>query len=169
MSTQATAAQALADLTAATTSIQGSISELTTADQALDAAIATLLAAQQAGAGVSPAAVEALVAQLSTASSALKPVVTDLNTQTTNLTPQSPVTVTIAPLSAGPIAQGSTQQFTATTNDPKGVAWSVSPATGGTVDSTGLYAPPTTPGGSATVLATSVTTPSVFAGAPVTY
>jgi hypothetical protein len=169
METQVTNTQALADLTAAVTSLQGSTSELTTADAALDAAITSLLAAQAAGGGVSPAAVEALVAQLNTASAALKPVVTDLNSQSVALTPAAPVTVLVAPATAGPVAQGSTQQFTATTNDAKGVVWTVAPATGGTVDPTGVYTPPTTPGGSATVTASSVTTPSVSASATVTY
>lgn len=169
MGTQVTNTQALADLTAAVASLQGSTSELTSADQALDAAITALLAAQKAGGGVSPADVEALVAQLTTAQAALKPVVADLNTQSAALTPPAPITVAIAPLSAGPIPQGSTQQFTATTNDPKGVAWSVSPATGGTVDANGLYTPPAPAGGSASVIATSITTNSVFAAAAVTY
>lgn len=163
--------QALADLTAAVTSLQGTASELTTADQALDAAITTLLAAQQAGSGVSPAAVEALVTQLNTASAALKPVVTDLNTQATvNLVPPAPaITVSVAPASAT-VAQGATQQFTATTNDPKGVVWSISPTTGsGTVDANGLFTPPTTPGGTATITATSVTTASVSASAAASY
>ena len=178
MSTQVTAAQALADLTTAVQTVQAGVTSLQTADTNIDTALATLLAAQAAGQGVAPAAVEALVAQLTSASGALKPVVADLTTQTANIgTALNPpaISVTVAPATAT-VAQGTTQQFMATVaNDSAnaGVTWSLAPVPAGTltgsVDQTGLYTPPTTPGGTDTVIATSVTDPTKSASAAVTF
>jgi len=174
----ATATQALADLTAAVQSVQAGVTGLQTADTNIDAALATLLAAQSAGQGVAPAAVEALVAQLTTASNGIKPVVADLTTQTANIgTALNPpaISVSVTPATAT-VAQGTTQQFSATvSNDAKnaGVTWSlapvVAPALTGTISAAGLYAPPTTPGGTDTVIATSVTDPTKSGTAAVTF
>jgi hypothetical protein len=87
------------------------------------------------------------------------------------------ITVSVSPTSAGPVAQGSTQLFTASvTGDPAnaGVTWSLAPkavgvSTGTINPTTGIYAPPTTPGGTDTVIATSVSAPTVTATATVTY
>lgn len=62
MSTQVTAAQALADLQAAETATQAQITALTTAVNNGIATLESLLANQ----GVTPAAVEAVVAQMKT-------------------------------------------------------------------------------------------------------
>jgi hypothetical protein len=174
----ATATQALADLTAAVQSVQAGVTGLQTADTNIDAALATLLAAQSAGQGVAAAAVEALVAQLTTASNGIKPVVADLTTQTANIgTALNPpaISVSVTPATVT-VAQGATQQFSATvSNDAKnaGVTWSlapvVAPALTGTISATGLYTPPTTPGGTDTVIATSVTDPTKSGTAVVTF
>lgn len=79
--------------------------------------------------------------------------------------------VTVSPVAAA-VAQGNTQQFTAvvTGDSSNAVVWSLTPATGaGTLDQTGLYTPPTTPGGSAQVTATSKANPAIFANASVTF
>src|ERR1700683_873170 len=138
MSTQVTAAQALADLTTAVQTVQAGVTSLQTADTNIDTALATLLAAQAAGQGVAPAAGGALVAQLTFASGALKPVVADLTTQTANIgTALNPpaISVTVAPATAT-VAQGTTQPFIATlANDSAnaGVTWSLAPVTAGTL------------------------------------
>lgn len=83
------------------------------------------------------------------------------------------ISVQVSPTSAGPVAQGSTQQFTATvTGDPSnaGVTWTIAPTTGsGTVDQTGLFTPPSVAGGSAVVTATSVTDTTKSGSANVTF
>lgn len=170
MGTQVTAAQALADLQDAVASLQGSVTDLQTADTAIDAAIAKLEAEVSSGSGVDPAAVEAAIAQLRAASNALKPVVDDLTSQATTINPPA-VSVAISPTSAT-VAQGATQQFSATVSgDAKnaGVTWAVGDVSQGSVDQTGLYTPPTTPGGSGTVVATSVSDTSKSATASVSF
>jgi YVTN family beta-propeller protein len=77
------------------------------------------------------------------------------------------ITVTISPASVQVVA-GQTQQFTAnvTGTTDTAVTWSVPPS-GGTINSTGLYTAPATPG-TFTVTATSVASTSITASAQVT-
>ena len=164
------AAQALADLQDAITSLQGTVSALQTADSAIDAAILKL-----GTPGVSPADIEAAVALLNTASAAVKPVVADLAAQAANIAPPPPpgISVSVAPATAT-VAQGATQQFAAAvTGDPAnaGVKWSLAPKDGltGSIDQTGLYTPPTTAGGTDTVVATSVSDSTKSGSAVVTF
>lgn len=91
---------------------------------------------------------------------------TVLGTAAVTIGAPATITVSISPTTAGPIAQGSTQQFAATTNDTAGVNWT---ATAGTISASGLWTPPTPAGGTATITATSVTSPTASATATVTY
>jgi trimeric autotransporter adhesin len=73
---------------------------------------------------------------------------------------------------AAQVAQGTTAQFSAvvTGDSSNDVEWSLNPPTGaGTIDQTGLYTPPTTPGGSVQVIATSEANPAIAGNALVTY
>lgn len=176
MSTQVTAAQALADLNAGIDALSGRITDLQTADAAIDVAIATLEAQIGSGAGVDPVAIEAALAKLKMASDSIKPVVDDLTARAASATPPPPpppppvIAVSISPTTAT-VAQGSTQQFTATVeNDAAnaGVTWAVGDVSQGSVDQTGLYTPSTTPG-TGTVVATSVTDTTKQATATVTF
>ena len=172
-----TAAQALADLQNQVASIQTGVTALQAVDAQIDAAVKFVeeLLTQQ---GVAPASVEAVVAQLKGIQTSISSATSDLTTQATTLQPPAPpaITVSISPTTAGPIAQGATQQFTATvSNDPAnaGVTWSLAPVTApaptGSISNTGLYTPPTTPGGTDTVIATSVSNTSVSATATVAF
>jgi hypothetical protein len=84
------------------------------------------------------------------------------------ITIAAPVSVTISPASASVITSHQ-QQFTATVSGGGAVAWSLAPASGGTIDASGLYtAPSNVPSpASATVTATSVADASKFASATV--
>lgn len=160
----ATSGQALTDLQTLVTNLTNAINQAVTDITDLINEISTLN-------GLNPAAVEAIVAQGNTA---LQNLQTAVSAATTQL--DTTITVTVSPTTAGPIAQGATQQFTATvTNDPQnaGVTWSLSPvaagAPTGSVSTSGLYTPPTTPGGTDTVVATSVSNKAVSASATVTF
>jgi hypothetical protein len=166
----ASASQALIDLQTAVNTLVTGMTNLQAADAAIDAALATLESQVSGQNGVSAADVEAVVAQLKTASGSLGTVITDLNTQVSKAQTNA-TAVTVSPTSAT-VAQGSTQQFTAvvTGDSSNAVVWTLTPATGaGSIDQTGLYTPPTTPGGSAQVTATSKANPAIFANASVTY
>jgi len=170
-----TSAQALTDLQNVAASIQAGVTSLQAVDGQIDAAVKYVeeLLTQQ---GVAPASIEAVVAQLKGIQISIGSVTSDLTAQSTTLEPPaSTITVSISPTTAT-VAQGSTQQFSATvTNDPAnaGVTWSlapvVAPALTGSISSTGLYTPPTTPGGTDTVIATSISNTTVSATATVTF
>jgi YVTN family beta-propeller protein len=78
------------------------------------------------------------------------------------------ITITISPASVQVVA-GKTQLFTATVTGTTNTAvtWNVQPSGGGTIDSTGLYTAPATPG-TYTITATSVASTSAMASAQVT-
>jgi uncharacterized protein YoxC len=91
MATQVTAAQALEDLQAATTLLQGQVTALTSADAAINDAIARLQQELQSGTGVDPAAIEAVVASLQGVSLATGSIVQALNdTAGSVMKPQAP-------------------------------------------------------------------------------
>jgi hypothetical protein len=158
-----TANQALADLTAAVTALQGQLAALQTVDAALDAAVSQLSAG-----GVSPAAIEGIVATLSAASASLKPIVADIGAQTAKIQPPPPAatSVSVSPATAT-IAVGATQQFSASVagTTTQVVTWS---ASAGSIDQTGLFTAPAT-AGSATSTAASQQTPAVTGTASVSF
>ena len=170
-----TAAQALIDIQNAETLTDQQVAALTTAITTLQAGLTAGIAALEkliATGGVSPSAVEAIVADMKTQQSNVATGLSNIAAMGTQIAQATQISVSVSPATAGPLAQGATQKFTATvTNDPAsaGVTWSVTAPAKGSVDQTGLYTPPTTPGGSDTVVATSVTDPSKSGSATVTF
>jgi arylsulfate sulfotransferase len=79
------------------------------------------------------------------------------------------IAVTVSPQTAA-VAPGQTMQFTATVvNDSSGVTWSVSGASGGTIDASGNFtAPAVTTNATATIIATSKTDSTKSGSASVT-
>jgi hypothetical protein len=157
----ATNAQALADLQTMVTNLVADVQQAVTDITALIEQISALH-------GLNPAAVEAVVSQGNAALANLSASIANAN----NVINPPAISVSISPTSAGPIAQGSTQQFSATvTGDPSnaGVTWSVNPMAGGTVDKNGLFTPPATTPGTAQVVATSVTDTTKSASASVSF
>ena len=154
-----TPTQALTDLTQL-------VSDLTTAVQNAATEFTALLTAIKNNNGVNPGAVDGLVNQGETMVASLNAAITAAQ-NALNPPPPPPVSISISPTSAT-LAPGATQQFSATVSNATntGVTWS---AQSGSIDPTGLYTAPSSPG-TDTVTATSQqdTTKSVSASVTIT-